>query len=592
MTWEMQYVFVVLVVAFGLMVSEKLSFDVVAMVAFGLILGPGILTPAEAFQVFSNEAPITVACMFILSAALERTGVIDDIAHLLNRCVGSTELSVLAAVLPIVFLLSAFINNTPVVVVFMPILITLAAKRGLAPSKLLIPLSFASILGGLSTLIGTSTNILVSATAQQLGQPPIGMFELGKAGWILGGTGLIYLLTAGRRLLPARETLASILQTSHSKEYLTEVLVAASSPLVGKPLRETPFANQPKARVLEIIRSDLPVTTPLNEVVLERGDRLRLTTERTSVLELDKLKGVELFPRATLGVELVGAEKAVVAECVIGPLSTLHGRSIREANFRRSYGVLVLAVHRQGVNLRADFADVELHYGDTLLVEGPESAVRELRGHRDFLLLLDVPPTARRPRRQAFALGAMVGVVVLAAMGVMPIAALALLGALAVVVTGCLQADEAYQSVDWKVIFLIFGMLALGQALEKTGGAEFVARSLIQGVGDGGPLVLLSVVVVLTSALTNFLSNNAVAVLLTPVVIQAATALQVSPRPFLIAVALGASACFATPIGYQTNTLVYGAGGYRFSDFLKVGLPLNLIFCAVATWVIPSLWPF
>ncbi len=317
-----------------------------------------------------------------------------------------------------------------------------------------------------------------------------------------------------------------------------------------------------------------------------------MTTPLASILELNQLKGVELLPKSVLGVELVGTQKAIIAECVIGPRSSLIGRSIREMNFRRRYGVLVLAVHRHGVNLREDFADVKLHYGDTLLVEGPELAMSELRGHRDFLLLLDVPETAKRRRKQVFAVGAIAIVVALAAMNILPIGALAVMAAVAVVATGCLDAEEAYEAVDWKIIFLIFGMLALGMALDKTQGAALVARTLIHGLGTWGPLVVLAAIVLLTSTLTNFLSNNAVAVLLTPIAVQAATALQSSARPFVIAVALGASACFATPIGYQTNTLVYGAGGYKFRDFIKVGLPLNLIFCALAVYLIPKLWPF
>ncbi len=592
MTFEIGFVFALMTITFGMMVWEKFSLDVVAMLAFSALVITGILTPAEAFKVFSNEAAITVASMFILSAALERTGVIESIAHRLNRAVGRSDWSVLLVMLPIVAVLSAFINNTPVVVVFMPIMISLAASRGLKPSKLLIPLSFASIFGGLCTLIGTSTNILVSSTAEQLGQPALGMFELGRVGWLLAVAGLIYLLTVGRHLLPNRDTLASTLQSTNSKQYLTEVLVTAESPLVGKPFAKTPLANQPSVRVLEVIRAGELIYTPLDEIVLEPGDRLRLATPLTSVLELNQLEGVALSPKSTLGVELVGTQKAVVAECVIGPRSSLVGRSVRAANFRRRYGVLVLAVHRQGVNLREDFAEVKLRYGDTLLVEGPETAMNQLRGHRDFLLLLDVPETAKRRRKQALAVGAIALVVGLATLNVLPIGALAVMAAVAVVATRCLDVEEAYESVDWKIIFLIFGMLALGMALEKTRGAALVAHTLIHGLGAWGPMVVLSAVVLLTSTLTNFLSNNAVAVLLTPIAVEAATAMHVSPRPFLIAVALGASACFATPIGYQTNTLVYGAGGYKFRDFLKVGLPLNLVFCALATYLIPKFWPF
>jgi di/tricarboxylate transporter len=400
------------------------------------------------------------------------------------------------------------------------------------------------------------------------------------------------LLSFGRQLLPNRETLASILQSIEGKQYLTEVVVVTNSPLIGKRLADTPLASQPKARVLEVFRGGDIVRSPLNEVVLEHGDRLRLSTPLSSVMEINSLEGVEISPKVKLGLELIGSQKAAVVECVIGPHSSLVGRSIRQMSFRRRYGVLVLAVHRKGVNLREDFADVKLRYGDTLLVEGPETTIKELREGRDFLLLLDVPHEAKRRRKQWAAVGAVALVVALAALNVMPIAALAVLGAVGVVFAGCLDTEEAYEAVEWKILFLIFGMLALGLALEKTGGAALVAQVLIRELGAFGPVAVLTAIVVISSIMTSFLSNNAVAVLLTPIAIQAAATLQVSPRPFIVAVAGGASACFATPIGYQTNTLVYGAGGYLFRDFIKVGLPLNILVCLLAAILIPIFWPF
>jgi di/tricarboxylate transporter len=592
MSWEMLFVFGLLAASFAMMVWEKLSLDVVAMLAFSALIITGILTPAEAFQVFSNDAVITVACMFVLSAALERTGVLEGIGRRLNLMVGKSDWAVLLLVLPIVAATSAFINNTPVVVVFMPIMITLAASRGIKPSKLLIPLSFASIFGGTCTLIGTSTNVLVSSTATQMGEAPLGMFEMAKLGLILTAVGIVYLLTIGRKLLPDRETLASILQTTESKQYLTEAVIVADSSLIGKKLTDTPLANQAKVRVMEVIRYGEAVPTPLNEIELAQGDRLRMTTELASVIDLKSMKGVEIVPKVDLGIELVGTQKAVVAECVIGPHSSLIGSSIRDVNFRKRYRVIVMAVHRQGISLRENFTDVKLQYGDTLLVEGPEANVKELAEGHDFLLLLDVPHAPKRHQQQWFAVGAIALVITLAAFNVASIGALALIGAVFVVATRCLDVEEAYKAVEWKIIFLIFGMLALGLALEKTKGAELIAHGIITGLGSWGPTVVLTAIVILASVMTSFLSNNAVAVLLTPVVIQAAASLAVSPRPFIIAVAIGASACFATPIGYQTNTLVYGAGGYRFRDFIKVGLPLNIIFCVLAVYFIPKFWPF
>ena len=574
------------------MAWEKISADLMAMVAFSALLIAGILTPAEAFKVFSNDAVITVACMFVLSAALERTGVIETIGHRLDRLVGRSDGTLLLVILPVVAFVSAFVNNTPVVVVFMPILTSLAANRGLKPSKLLIPLSFASILGGTCTLIGSSTNILVSSTAAQLGHAPLRMFELGKIGLILAPAGLVYLLTFGRKLLPSRDTLASLLQSTDAKQYLTEAVVVSGSPLVGKRLVETPIANEPNARVLEVIRAGEPLLVPLTEVILQKGDRLRLTTITASVIDIQNRDGLEIASRDKLGLEFVGSQNALVVECVVGPSSRLIGRSVRDTNFRRRYGVLVLAVHRKGVNLRENFTEVKLQYGDTLLVEGPDSAIQELLEGRDFLLLLDVPHVPKRRKKQWLAVGAIAGVVALAALNVLPIAALALIGAVFVIVTQCIDVEEAYHAVEWKILFLIFGMLALGMALEKTKGAELISQAIIHGMGSWGTTALLAAVILIASFMTSFLSNNAVAVLLTPIVIQAAETLNVSARPLIVAVAIGSSACFATPIGYQTNTLVYGAGGYRFSDFIKVGLPLNLLLCALAVYFIPRFWPF
>lgn len=592
MSWEMIFVFAVLSASFVAMVWEKLSIDLVAMLAFSSLLITGILTPAEGFRAFSNEAPITVACMFILSAALERTGVIDAIGHKLNELVGHSDWSLLLVMLPIVAVLSAFINNTPVVVVFMPIMISLAATRNLRPSKLLIPLSFASIFGGTCTLIGTSTNILVSSSGQRFGQNPLGMFELAKIGVILTVVGIVYLLLIGRRMLPARETLASLLQSTDSKEYLTEAVIVSGSPLIGKHLADTPLKNQPKARVLEVIRAGEPLAAALNELVLEQGDRLRLATVLSSVMEMKQWVGLEISPQAKLGLELTGSQKATIVECVVGPRSSFLGRTIRQLDFRRRYNALVLAVHRQGVNVRRNFADIRLQFGDTLLIEGAETSINRLRDNRDFLMLLDVPHAIPRKNKQWIAVSAIGAVVGLSAFGVMPISAIALLGAVAVVVLGCLAMEDAYSSIDWRIIFLIFGMLALGDALVKTKGAEWIAQNMIQALGAWGPHAMLATAILSASVMTNFLSNNAVAVIMTPIVLQAASALEVDGRPFLIGVAVGASFCFATPIGYQTNTLVYGAGGYLFRDFLKVGIPLNILFWAISAYFIPMFWPF
>ena len=611
MTFEIATVFVIIALTFGAMVWEKLSVDVVAMLAFSALMALGILTPKEAFQVFGNPAVITIAGMFVISAALERTGVIDWIGERLRNVGGKSDLKLLLTTLPIVAVISAFMNNTPIVAVFMPLMITLAARRGLKPSKLLIPLSYAAIFGGCCTLIGTSTNIIVSSTAAELGLEPISMFEMTKIGAIMGVVGIVYLMTIGRRLLPDRETLASLLESTTSKQYLTEAVVVGGSPLIGKKLSETPLKSIPNSRILDVTRRAETLTTPLNEIELEQGDRLRLTTVVSSVMEINELKGVEILPNEHLGLEAIGMEKAVVVESVIGPDSEMIGKTLREINFRQKFSILVLALHRRGVNLRDNLAKVRLELGDTILMQGSQTAISELKDNRSFLMLTELPESGVKRSKMWIPIAVLVGVVMLAAIPIpkalttllpvlgaldaMPIAALAVLGSVIVVATGCLKVEEAYRAIHWRIVFLILGMLSLGLAMSKTGGAELLANSLI-GALQWAPessrlMVMLALVYLLTNVLTEFLSNNAVAALVTPVVITAAIAVGAEPRPFIIAVALAASASFATPIGYQTNTLVYGAGGYLFRDFLKVGLPLNLLFWVMAVVLIPYFWP-
>ncbi len=593
MTW----VILLVLLTFAGMIWERVPADMVAMSAFALLLVTRVLPPSEAYKVFANDAVITVACMFVLSKALERTGAISIIGHKLHSIAGTTQVGLMIAILPMVALLSAFVNNTPIVVVFVPILITLGLQRDLRPSKLLIPLSYASIFGGLCTLLGTSTNILVSSTAETLGQPPIGMFELARIGPILGIAGMAYILTVGRRLLPDRETLTSLLETTDNKQYMTEVVVVKGSPLIGKKLKETPLKSMPKARIIEVIRRSVPLTTPLEDVELQVGDRLRLSMVLGSVMEIQDVEGLEILPGHNLGLESLGMERAAVVECVIAPESTLIGRTLRQINFRQRFGVLILAVHRKGVNIQKQVAHTRLQFGDTLLVQGSQTAINQLRENPNFLMLQDVPDDVKlRKDRLWLSVSAIAGVVILASLGIFPISTLAIIGATVVVLGGCLDSDEAYRSIEWRLVFMIFGMLSLGMALQKTGAALLVAESLIAGLNwvpeDIRPYIMLSVIYLMTNILTEFLSNNAVAVLLTPIVISAAQALGVDPRPFIITVALAASASFATPIGYQTNTLVYGAGGYKFRDFIRVGTPLNLIFWMMASFLVPMLWPF
>ncbi len=592
MTVEITIVFALLLATFFAMTTEKIPPDIIALCAMGVLLGAGILSPSEAFRVFGNEAAIAVGCMFVLSAALERTGALDQLGAATDRLVGQSDWSILLVLLPLVAFTSAFVNNTPVVLLFLPVVTGLAAKRNIKPSKLLIPLSFASILGGCCTLIGTSTNLLVSSTAAELGRIQFRMFDLAPVGGIIAALGILYLLTLGRRLLPSRETLASILQSTDDKKYRTEVAVLENSPLIGKRLTETPLKNLPNGRILEVWRHQKALPFGLDEITLQAGDRIRLSILSSSVMEIKNLQGIEILQQSDdIGLKVIETEKAIVVEGAIGPQSQFEGDTIRRLDLRRRYGIRILALHRQGVNLRKKFENTRLRFGDTLLIEGTQSGIQRLQESRDILLLSAAPCQAPRRHKRKYALAALVCFVLFATATPIPISVLALLAAVFVVITGCLENDEAYQSVNWRILFMIFGMLSLGLALEKTGGVTLIAQSILQITGNFGPTVTLSAVILVCSLLTTFLSNNAVAVMVAPIVIQIAGSLQADPKPFLIGVAIGCSACFATPIGYQTNTLVYGVGGYKFRDFVKIGLPLNLIVWLAASILIPILYP-
>ena len=586
-------VFGLMVVVFMTMIVERLRSDVIAGCAMVFLMLGGILSPQELFQVFGNEAVVTVACMFVLSSALERTGVIARMGALIDPYVGRSDLSVSLFLLPLVAVLSAFINNTPVVLVFMPMVMAIAARQNIRPSKLLIPLSFASIFGGCCTLIGTSTNILVSSTAERMGERPFEMFDLTLVGSILAVVGMVYLWTFGRKILPERETLSTILQTTQNRQFFTEAIVVPGSSLIGQRLSDSPIASLPKARIIEVIRGDELIGVALNEIVFEAGDRVRMSTVLSSVMELKDLSGLEIQQQDGLdGLEWVGTQKAALVECVVSPRSSMMGKTIARVDLRRAFGVLVLAVHRHGVNLREKLQSTVLQYGDTLLLEGTETAIKRLRESRDLIVLGEQPHLLPLKHKQWLAGLSIVFLVVASVFTSMPIGALALSAAIFVVLSGCLDMDEAYKAIDWRVIFLICGMLGIGLALEKTSGVGWLAENMIAlfGYYQCPGFVIISGIILLTSVLTTFLSNNAVAVIMTPIAIEVAQFFEMNPAPFMVAVAMGASACFASPVGYQTNALVYGAGGYVFRDFIRVGLPLNLLIWLTASIAIPSIW--
>ncbi len=598
MTWEIAFVFLLLVLTLASFVWEKFPPDVTALTLFTVLMLTGLLSTETALTVFSNPAPITIGAMFILSAALVKCGLIDRVSAMVERAGVLPYPLVIIVILVIVATLSAFVNNTPVVVVFLPVILGLARKMKLAPSKLLIPLSYAAILGGTCTLLGTSTNLIVNGIAIAQGEPAFSMFELAWLGLpttILGG---IYLALVGKKVLPVREMLTDILSDEERREYITEAFVQPNSPMLGKTLAESGLKKARGVRVLEIVREGVAIRIDPETTQLEAGDRMILSCRPSGIAHARSVAGLDLLSDLHLGLEQIAAHEGSLVEAIITPQSSLIGQTARDGNFRQRYRMVVIALHRRGRNVRERIETLPIEPGDVLLMMGTDQAIDALRSSNELVLFDRGRTPAKSPTsRITFVLGIIAAVVAAAALGLAPIATTAVTGCVVLLLTGILSSKEAYGSVEWNLIFLIFGMLAMGLALEQTGAAAWLAANLVSGVSsfagaEHQAIIALATVYFTTMLFTEILSNNAIAALMAPIAIQVSNELGVDARPFIVAVMFAASAAFSTPIGYQTNTYVYGVGGYRFTDFMKIGLPMNALCFAMAMVIIPMIWPF
>jgi di/tricarboxylate transporter len=585
MTWQAWATAAIIVVAMVLFASEKIRVDVVALIALALLVALGIVSPEQALSGFSNEATVTVAAMFALSLGIERSGALDPVIGLLSRIRQPWLLSL--GMMLVIAPLGAFIKNVALVATFLPLALRVCQRTGTSPSRVLMPMAFAAQMGGVCTLIGTSSNLLVDSLAQKQALAPFGIFEFTPLGVLLGMAGVAYLMVIGRWLLPRHldSEAAGPLQVG---KYVTELKLMSDSPLVGQTIAEARLGEQ-GVYPLELLRGDQHMWSPRTQK-LAVGDVLLVRGEWDKLEEFRKQHDLEINPEFTHAGD--NEKGSVLVEAMIAPASLAEDRTLRELDLLPNYNATVLGIHRRGHLLRDKIRDVAFQTGDVLMLMLPAAAVQRLRGD-DRFVVLNERDDARRPRSRAFiAIGIMAAVVVVSALRWLPIPIAAICGVAAMALTRCFGRKDVYQGMDWKIIVLLGAILPLGIAIEQTGLAHVVVRAALDVVGNHGPLAALLMVYLLTALLTELMGHNPSVVLMVGIAASVAHAVHADPRPFVVAVAFAAATSFATPVGYPTNTMVYYAGGYRFTDFARVGIPLIALFCALSMYLIPKIWPF
>lgn len=596
MSFGILFVLGLLALAMVLFATEWVSFDVTALLILCALVLSGVLSVEEGLSGFSNEATLTIAAMFVLAEGIRRTGALDRVGRWFCRLAERQPHHGLALMMLVVGVISAFINNTAAIAIFIPVALQVARSLEMSASKILMPLSFASMFGGVCTLLGTSTNILVSSIAEERGEPAFGMFEFAPLGLILAAAGFLYLFLVGIRWIPARRDDADFTQGFEMQRYITDVKLHPESRHVGDSLEESSFGEDLDLDVLHVFRKGAEPEAgeePQSEgrqAVLQPGDILRI---RGSAVEIDKLArrgDVVLRPAHEWHDRDLSHSGSTLVEAVIAPDSPLEGQAVRDVDLDARFGAVVLALRHRGEIQQEDLGTLQLSGGDSLLLALDADRVPDVERDPSFVLVSEVGLPELRRERMPVALLILAAVVGTAAAGLVPIVVSAVTGGLLMVLSGCVNSEEAYQSINWKVILLLAGVLPLGTAMDRTGAAQMVADGVISGLGPWGPTAVLSGFFLLSMLLTNVISNQATAALLAPIAFQTAATLDVSPRPFLLAVTFAASLSFMTPVGYQTNTLVYGPGQYRFADFLKVGTPLNLLLWILATLLLPLFW--
>jgi di/tricarboxylate transporter len=581
----------IMLIAVILFASEKLRVDIIALMvllAVGLI---GLIPPEAVFAGFASPAVVTVWAVYIVSAGLFKTGVADILGEQITRLSGKGEARLIVVIMLVCGLMSAFMNNIGATAVLLPAVVGISKKANVPLSRLLIPLSFASLMGGNMTLIGTPPNILATNILFARDLPSFSFFDFTPTGIIIFATGIIYMATVGRRLLPNRESSEEQMVAQQQREYVSEFRILPENPIAGQSLLESRLGADFDLSVVAILRDGEVRTALHRETRIQANDLLIVEGSAENLIHARRELGFVLESEHALDVEELDPESVHVVEATLSPRSSMVDRTLRDIRFRDRFGFTAMAIWRHGEIISKRLRDVELEYGDSLLLRGPRDRLPALQEAQDFLVLEPVIMEMRRRDKTLLAVGIMALVLLLATFFNVIISMAMVIGAVLMVLTGCLTMDEAYKSIEWRSVFLIGGMLTLGIAMETTGTAQFLADGLVETLGRFGPMVILAGIYIMAALITEPMSNAAATVLMVPIAIDVALGLGANPQTFALATVIGASTSFLTPVGHQANVLVFGPGGYRFFDYTRVGAPLNLALFAVTMIVLPIIWP-
>ncbi|MGF1540036.1 MAG: SLC13 family permease [Pleurocapsa sp.] len=581
----------IVVLALICFIGEWLPVDITAIAVMVTLMALGLVTPQEGISGFGNSATITVMAMFIISAGIAKTGAISNLSDVLLNLGGKRCQRQILAMGAILAPISAFINNTAIVAIFLPVVEQWCKKQGISPSKLLIPLSYISILGGMITVIGTSTNVLASGLSEQLGYGAFSLFQFTKLGLISATVGLIYLVIAAPRLLPARKNPNNNLltQSDRHKDYICELVIKPRSKIIGHTLSSSNLQRKFDVEILEMVRHDCHFLQPLEDKVLLAGDILIVRGTRKDILKIRDSQGIDILSNVQFNDRVASNLKTHktegIAEVLILANSTYIGSTLSDLNFCQRYNAIVLAIRRGEELVRSRLSQIPLCFGDILLLQGPIQSLVGLQTNKSMLVIdsQELPPF--RFDKAGTAISIALGVIAIAALNILPIMVSALIGVILMVVTDCLKPAELYEVVRWDIIFLLAGLIPLGVAMQNSGATQWLANHLFFLGSNLSGYWLLTFFFIITALITEILSNNASVVLILPIAVEVAKNLNLNPFAFMFAVTFAASNSFMTPLGYQTNTMVYSAGGYKFWDFIKVGAPLTILM----TIIVPPL---